>query len=283
MSVILSIFLGIVQGVSEFLPISSSGHLSIFQNIFNMDYSDNDHLFFHVLLHLGTLISLCVAYREDLKSMVSDTFDYLRRRAESEPDSDEPLKPTVRTVVFVLVGTIPLIPMVIFYRHLSRLFYNTGFIGIMLLITGGLLFVSDRYITTGTKRETTMTLRDAIIIGLVQAVALIPGLSRSGTTIAVGLARGLNRNFAVRFSLFLSIPAVVGAMIWELFSVIVNGFDVSLLPAYLVGFVFAAVVGYFSVQFLRRIVAKKGHFGRFAYYCWGVGALTIILSLALRA
>jgi len=277
----MSIFLGIVQGVTEFLPISSSGHLSIFQNLFNLDYSDNDHLFFHVLLHLGTLISLCVAYRAELKSMVVDTLDHLRRRAESEPDSDEPLKPSVRTVVFVLVGTIPLLPMLIFYRHISRLFYNTGFIGFALLVTGGLLFVSDRYIKTGTKRETTMTLRDAIVIGLVQAVAIIPGLSRSGSTIAVGLARGLNRNFAVRFSLLLSIPAVVGAMVWELFSVIVNGFDASLLPAYLVGFVFAAVVGFFCVQLLRRIVAKKGRFGNFAYYCWGVGVLTIILSLAL--
>lgn len=281
MSVLMSIFLGIVQGVTEFLPISSSGHLSIFQNLFNLDYSDNDHLFFHVLLHLGTLISLCVAYRAELKSMVVDTLDHLRRRAESEPDSDEPLKPSVRTVVFVLVGTIPLLPMLIFYRHISRLFYNTGFIGFALLVTGGLLFVSDRYIKTGTKRETTMTLRDAIVIGLVQAVAIIPGLSRSGSTIAVGLARGLNRNFAVRFSLLLSIPAVVGAMVWELFSVIVNGFDASLLPAYLVGFVFAAVVGFFCVQLLRRIVAKKGRFGNFAYYCWGVGVLTIILSLAL--
>jgi undecaprenyl-diphosphatase len=125
-----------------------------------------------------------------------------------------------------------------------------------------------------------MTLADALIIGLAQAVAVIPGLSRSGTTIVVGLTRGLSGAFAVRFSLLLSIPAVIGAMIVTLYSAIRDGADFSQFPVYLVGFTVAAVVGFFTIQILRRIM-KSGAFGKFAYYCWAIGILTIILSIAL--
>jgi len=275
----MSIFLGIVQGITEFIPISSSGHLAILQNIFSLGYNEEEHMFFNVLLHLGTLISICVVYRQELRSMISDTVDRVKNR--DEIDSDEPLKPSVRMVLFILAGSVPLILGLIFRRQVERLFMNTGFIGFALLVTGGLLFVSDRYIKTGNKKEKTMLLRDAVIIGLAQAIAVIPGLSRSGTTIAVGLTRGLNRSFAVRFSLLLSIPAVLGAGFLELISAIRTGINVSMIPAYLLGFIFAAVVGYFSVQLLRRIVSQKGKFGKVAYYCWGVGVLTIILTLAL--
>jgi len=280
MSVILSLFLGIVQGISEFLPISSSGHLSILTNLLSLNYSEDDNLLFVVLLHLGTLIAVFVVYWKEIKTMVSEGLEFLNRRSDPDPDEPTVLKPSARSLLFVIVGTIPMLIPMIFYNSISRLFSNTVFIGFALLITGGLLFVSDRYIKRGHKTEKTMTMGDAVIIGLSQAVAVVPGLSRSGTTIAVGLARGLSGTFALRFSLLLSIPAVLGSTIVTLYKAIRDGINFSLFPVYLVGFVVAAVVGFFAIRLIQRIVAKTG-FGKFAYYCWGIGAIAIILSLVL--
>ena len=123
-----------------------------------------------------------------------------------------------------------------------------------------------------------MTMMDAVIIGLAQAVAIIPGLSRSGATIVVGLTRGFTGSFAVKFSLLLSIPAVAGAMLVELFKAIRDGANFSLFFVYLLGFIVAVVVGYFTIQISRRLISKGG-FGKIAYYCWGVGVLALILSL----
>ena len=277
MSIFMSLLLGLVQGVTEFLPVSSSGHLSILQNIFNLNYAEDNHLLFEVLLHLGTLISIIVVYWEDIKTMLADGLTFLRMR--SELDADEPivLKPPARALLFVIIGTLPMIIALVFSRSVKRLFFSLGFIGFALIITGGLLFASEKYITKGNKTERTMTLADALFIGLSQAVAILPGLSRSGTTIAVGLARGLSGNFAVRFSLLLSIPAVLGATFVTLISAFRSGINFSLFPIYLVGFVIATVTGFFAIQFIRRLMAK-GDFGKVAYYCWGAGLLTVIMS-----
>ena len=279
MDVIMALFLGLVQGVAEFLPISSSGHLAILQNLFNMEYSEEHHLLFDVLVHLGTLIAIIAVYRKEIKEMISDGTEYIRLKSDSNADEPVVLKPPGRALLFIIIGTIPLIPFV--FIPVSVLFFNTFFIGFALIITGFLLFVSSKYIKEGNKTEKTMTMTDAILIGLAQAVAVFPGLSRSGTTIAVGLARGLNGQFAVRFSLLLSIPAVIGATLVAIYRAISGGADFSLLPTYLAGFVVAAGVGYFAIQILRRIMANR-KLGNFAYYCWGVGAMTIIWSFFSR-
>ena len=278
MTVIMALFLGIVQGIAEFLPISSSGHLSILQNLFNMDYSEESHLLFDVLLHFGTLISICAVYRLELREMIRDGLEYLQRKSDSNADEPIVLKPPGRALLFVIIGTLPMLLALVVSSAVARLFFNTFFIGFALIITGGLLFVASRYIKQGNKTDKTMTMADAFIIGLAQAVAILPGLSRSGTTIAVGLARGLTGAFAVRFSLLLSIPAVLGATIIQLFRAIGSDANFSLLPTYLAGLVVAAGIGYFAIQFLRQIMAKN-RFGNFAYYCWGVGIITIIWSL----
>ena len=280
MTILMSIFLGLVQGIAEFLPISSSGHLSIIQNLLNMDYYDESHLLFDVLLHLGTLVSICFVYRVEMKRMLSDAGEYLRMRSDSVSGEPAILKPSARILLFILIGTLPLFIALIFSGDIARLFFNTAFVGFALIVTGGLLFVSDRYIKRGSKTEKTMQLSDAVVIGLAQAVATLPGLSRSGTTISVGLARGLTGAFAVRFSLLLSVPAVLGATIISLYRIIRDGADFSLFGVYFAGFVISAVVGFFAIQFLRRLLSRGG-FGKFAYYCWIVGALTLILSLVL--
>jgi len=276
MSTILALFLGLVQGITEFLPVSSSGHLAILQNLFGMNYSEDSHLLFDVLLHLGTLVSICAVYRNEILEMIKDGLEYLRLKSDSNADEPVVLKPPGRALLFVLIGTLPLIITV--FIPFSRLFTNTYFIGFALIITGCLLYVSTKFIKQGKKTDKTMTMTDALIIGLSQAVAVVPGLSRSGTTIAVGLARGLTGAFAVRFSLMLSIPAVLGATIVSIFSAAGSEAGFTNLPQYLAGFVIAAGVGFFAIQLLRQLMAK-GIFGKIAYYCWGLGVITLIWSL----
>ncbi|MDR3278362.1 MAG: undecaprenyl-diphosphate phosphatase [Oscillospiraceae bacterium] len=279
MSVLLSIFLGIVQGIAEFLPISSSGHLSIFQNLFKLPSGEGSRLLFDVLLHLGTMVSICLSYRKDLRQMISETADFLRHRTDDRMDGAR-IAPSVRQVLLILIATLPLVLAIPFYSKVEALFYNTGFVGFALIITGALLFVSDKLLEYGVKDERSLTVKDALLIGVAQLVALIPGLSRSGTTIVVGLSRGARRDFALRFSLLLSLPAVLGSAVVTFFSALKTGVEWTFLPAYLIGFIFAAIIGYFSIQFIRKLLLN-GKFGRFAYYCWGVGALTLLLSVIL--
>ena len=200
----------------------------------------------------------------------------------SDTDIDEPviMKPPARALLFVLLGTIPMILAIIFSSAVSRLFFNVAFVGFALIITGGLLFVYEKHINKGNKTDKTMTLRDAIIIGLAQAVAIIPGLSRPGMTISVGLACGLSGSFAVRFSFLLSIPAVFGAMVASLYSAIRDGINLSLFFVYFLGFVISTISGFIAIQFVRRLITKVS-FDKIAYYCWGVGALTLIFSLMI--
>ena len=156
---------------------------------------------------------------------------------------------------------------------------NTFFIGFAFLMTGVLLFAADR-MGHGNKSERGATLGDAVMVGLAQAVAVVPGLSRSGTTISAGLLRGFDRNFAVKFSFLLSIPAVIGANLVSLVKAFAAGVEWSMVPKYLVGVVVAFVSGYFAIYLLRMIV-QRGKFGGFAYYCWGAGLVTLILSLTV--
>ena len=130
----------------------------------------------------------------------------------------------------------------------------------------------------GKRNERTMTVKDALIIGLCQCVATIPGISRSGSTITAGMVRGLDREFAVKFSFMMSIPAVAGSVLLTLIDAIKEGIDVSLLPAYLIGMVVSAVVGVFAIRLVKRITSQ-GKFGRFCYYMWGIGIITIVLTL----
>ena len=167
--------------------------------------------------------------------------------------------------------------MVPFRRFFTELSDNMYFIGGALIVTGILLFVSDR-VRHGRKTEKTATLLDALLVGIGQAIALCPGISRSGMTITAGCFTGFERKFAVRFAFLLSIPAVIGANILSLKDAIEASIDWASVPAYLVGVVVAAVSGYASIRLLRY-VADKGRFGAFAYYCWAAGVLTLVLTI----
>lgn len=271
-----AIILGLVQGVAEFLPISSSGHLAILQNLFNMSDIEGGHMFFDVLLHFGTLVAICFMYWSDITRMFRETLDMLGGHNRTANGEYKPL-PAARLFVLIIAATLPLVLVLPVNDYIEQLSSSTVFIGIALILTGCMLFVSDK-MTPGTKTEKNMRFTDALIIGLCQCVATIPGLSRSGTTITAGIATGQKREYAVKFSLLMSIPAVLGATLLEFIKAIQTGIDVRLIPAYLIGTVAAMVSGVFSIGILKMI-AKKAKFGGFAYYCWVVGSLTIILSM----
>lgn len=275
MSFLTAVLLGLVQGVAEFLPISSSGHLAIAEQLLHVEGASQVPEFFDVLLHLGTLCAVFAAYWEDIRAMIAEFFLGVRDLARHTTPT--PVPPARRMILLVIVGTLPLFVMVPFRHALSALSDNLLFVGGALIVTGFLLFFCDR-VARGRKSERSATLLDALAVGCSQAVALCPGISRSGMTITAGCFVGFERRFAVRFSFILSIPAVLGANILSLKDAIEAGIDWSAVPMYLVGVVVAAVSGYASIRLLRY-VAAKGRFGAFAYYCWGVGALTLLLTL----
>ena len=275
MSIGNAIILGLVQGLAEFLPISSSGHLSILNNLFGMTTAEEGHMFFDVLLHLGTLVSIFVVYWKDIVQMFFEVLAFVNvgpmageRRARY---------PAARLFFMICMATLPLVLILPINDMLETLYYNSVFIGIALVLTGCMLYVSDR-MQPGKKTGGSMTILDALLIGICQCVATVPGLSRSGTTITAGLATGLRRDFAVKFSFLMSIPAVLGANLLSLVDAFKEGVDWSLFPVYLIGMAVAAVSGIAAISLLKYI-ASKGKFGGFAYYCWVVGVLSIILTM----
>ena len=278
MTLLNALILGIIQGVAEFLPISSSGHLSIAQNLLGLGVEGTDDVFFDVLLHLGTLAAVFAAYWTDIREMVLEFFRMIGDVAGGR--SPQKIPPARRLIVLIVVGTLPLFLILPIKDLVEGLYSNTFFVGGALLVTGLLLYFCDR-IRKGRKNERTATMADVLVVGLGQAVATCPGISRSGMTISMGCFRGMERRFAVRFAFLLSIPAVLGANILQIKDVAGAGVDVKLLPAYILGVAAAAVSGYLSIR-LVRMVADKGRFGAFACYCWAAGAITVVLSL-LRA
>lgn len=274
MSLLNALLLGIIQGVAEFLPISSSGHLSIAQNLLGLGVEGTDDVFFDVLLHLGTLAAVFVAYWSDIKEMVLEFFRTIGDiRRGGMPKT---IPPARRLILLIIIGTLPLFLVLPIQDVVEGLYSNTYFIGGALLVTGCLLFACDR-IRKGRKNEGSTTVGDVLIIGVGQAIATCPGISRSGMTISAGCFCGLERRFAVRFAFLLSIPAVLGANILHITDVVSEGVDPALIPAYLVGVAAAAVSGYLSIR-LVRMVTDKGRFGAFSYYCWAVGILTLVLT-----
>ena len=271
MSILSSIFLGLVQGVAEFLPISSSGHLSLFQHFFGMASADGN-LFFDVLLHLGTLIAIFVYYRKDILGLLKELVHLIQCVFSAQKRKEmKRLPPDGRMILMIIIATLPLFVILPIKSKVEV------FIGVALLLTGFLLFWSDR-MAKGKKTAKSATMLDALLVGVGQAIAVVPGLSRSGTTISAGLMRGFSRKFAVRFSFLMSIPAVLGANILSIAEAVQEGIDTSLLPAYLIGTAVAAVSGYFAIG-LVNLLTNKGKFGNFAYYCWGIGAAAVVASL----
>ena len=270
-----AVVLGLVQGIAEFLPVSSSGHLSIINNLFNMSDVQSGHMLFDVLLHLATLISILIVYWPDIVNITYESLAFINLG----PLAGQPRMhyPAARMLFMIIIATLPLLLILPIKDMIETLYYRNVFIGVALILTGCMLYISDK-MTPGKKTERSMSVLDALIIGLCQCVAVVPGLSRSGTTITAGIATGLRRDFAVKFSFLMSLPAVLGANILSLVDAFQSEINWSYVPAYLVGMAVALVSGIAAINLLRYI-SSKGKFGGFAYYCWVVGVLSIILTM----
>lgn len=279
MTLFMAILLGIVQGVAEFLPISSSGHLTLMQHFFSgMEEPDS---LYNILLHFATLIAVCVVYWKDIVEMVREFFLGLAAVFGKSGSRETPPPPARRLILLLVLGTLPLFLILPIEEQVERLGNSPAFVSLALLVTGCLLFFSDR-MAKGRKTERSAKVSDALLVGLAQACATIPGLSRSGCTISAGMALGFERKFAVRYSFLLSLPAVVGATLLKVIKVLQDGgIDTQRLPMYLAGMVVAGVVGYFSIK-LVNLLASKGKFGKFAYYCWFAGLVSLAASLLIH-
>lgn len=273
MTYLTAVLLGLLQGITEFLPISSSGHLALLQHIFHIEGAD---LMFDVLLHLGTLLPVLWMFRKDVR--------YVRRglggligvghdRGRNTPRAKE----NRRLAVFVLVATLPMLLALLLRNAAQSLMDNTALVGALLLVNGGVLYLAGRF-GSAEKPEKAISLLDVLLVGLGQIFAVLPGISRSGVTISIGLLRGFPKGFAVKFSFLLLIPAVLGAAVIGIVQAVTLGFDVGMLPMYLAGMAASAVSGYFAIRLLRWVAGRSG-VGGFAYYCWGAGIVALLLSL----
>ena len=272
MSIWISLLLGIVQGATEFLPVSSSGHLAILSHLLDVEEM-RGNLLFDVLLHVGTLGAVFAAFYKDIAEVCVGFFSLFsagKRKSEQG-------RPARRLLLLLILATVPLIIAVFFERYVGVLADNLLFVGAALIVTGLLLYIADR-IKPGRKNEKTALVSDAAVVGLMQVVAVIPGLSRSGSTISTGLMRGFDRKFAVKFSFLMSIPAVMGATLLELRKAFSEGVAAEEFLIFLPGMLAAGVVGYFAIVLIKKL-ADAGRFGVFAYYCAAVGLVTAAMAI----
>ena len=269
-----AIIFGTVQGLTEFLPVSSSGHLVLFQHFFGIQEPE---LFFDICLHAGTLVAIFFVFFQEIWSILKTLARLPALSRESgginslfENNED------VRISVLILAGTVPTgILGILFHEVADRLFSNVPLVGGMLLVTGSLLWITRGFKTSGRPLRR-VGFKDSLIIGFVQGLSILPGISRSGATISTALILGIDREVAGRYSFLLSIPAILGA--------IVMGFESGLLEkssaspkALIGGTLAAALVGYLALKTLLKII-KHGRFFTFSPYCWIVGILTLIFS-----
>lgn len=255
MSVFDAILLGIIQGLTEFLPVSSSGHLVIAQHMIK-DFKQPGVLF-DVMLHFGTLGAVIVYFWRDIIGILKSV---INNRGEER-----------NLFWLIIAGTIPTgIIAILFKDTFEELFKSASAAASMLIITGVLLFISDCIKNPFRKA---MNLWDAIIIGVVQGIAIIPGISRSGSTISAGIFRKVDGETAGRFSFLLSIPAILGAVVLEAknFSEVDRA---EILP-YIIGTIVAAIFGFLTIGLLMRIIRRR-RLSYFAYYCWAVGLLSLL-------
>ncbi|GAB6906413.1 Undecaprenyl-diphosphatase [Desulfosarcina cetonica] len=274
MNTIEAIVLGTVQGLTEFLPVSSSGHLVLFQNLFGLK---DPELLFDISLHVGTLLAvLIVFYREILDILTALVQLPMRLKSAGGMMRLIQVDPSIRLALLIIVGSVPTALIGLLFKKITdQLFGSPAIVGGMLIVTGTLLWLTRRIRGQGRPVART-TVKDALVIGIVQGLAILPGISRSGSTIATALFLGVDRKLAGRYSFLLSIPAIVGALVLglkapELATTIP-------LTTILIGALVSAVVGWLALVILLRVV-DRGQLHRFAPYCWLVGLITLGISL----
>jgi len=259
MNIFTAIFLGAIQGLTEFLPISSSGHLSLANSLLNIP---QDNLFFEVVLHLGTLFAVIIFMRKKIALLLFGAYRELSNKEKTE-------KTNLRYIGYIIAGIMPAVIFALFFNDMiENAFSNMRFIGIFFLITAALLFSTKFF--SGRKE---LNLKKSLIVGTAQIFALFPGISRSGTTISAGIISGLDRERACDFSFFMAMPLIFAAFAKEMMDSHAK-FDINVLTGFLSSFIF----GYISVFFLYKIL-KSDKFYYFSYYLAIIGVFTIIRSV----
>ncbi|HOW59851.1 MAG TPA: undecaprenyl-diphosphatase UppP [Candidatus Omnitrophota bacterium] len=272
MSLLQATVLGFVQGVTEFLPVSSSGHLVLFQTLFKMK---EPMIAFDVALHAATLLVVVVYFWKDVAEVVSDFWNsmtgLISRKSVETSGIQAPHK---GLWICILITMIPTgIMAVLFKDFFEKAFSNLFFVVCAWLVMGILLILSRRF-QKGQKDLSVIHYGDAFWIGLVQGVALMPGISRSGSTILVGLLLGLRKETAAKFSFLMSIPAVLAACVLELRHG--AGFFLEYPAASFAGFAAAVISGYFVIRWLMSLI-QKGRFYLFGFYCIAVGLFSLVM------
>ncbi|MCI8609178.1 MAG: undecaprenyl-diphosphate phosphatase [Firmicutes bacterium] len=267
--------LGLVQGLAEFLPISSSGHLALLEQVFGI--KEDQVLLFAVLLHVGTLVSVFIVYWKDIWELILELFLTIKDLCTGKGLRLKE-RPVRKLGVLIIIATIPTgLIGIIGGDFFDSLYTSVMPIGIGLIITGFLLFLAERFGDSRRGLEQ-MNFRNAFFIGLVQGVAICPGISRSGSTLFGSLICNLDRKFAVKFVFLISIPSILGSAVLEVPAALENGFDMAQLGPVLVGMVVAAVSGLIAIKTMIKVVSDK-KLSYFSYYVWALGAIVVIYGI----
>lgn len=291
MSVLQAILLGIVQGITEFLPVSSFGHMAAIENA--MDITRDTAVLFEVLLHVGTLFAVLFVFREDIRRILEELLGmaldlignaniyFHNRRTGDNLHYARVVHGTYRKFTAVmLVSFIPTAMLGYICRRLVTLAAMSPLLpGACIMITGVFLLVTDLSNIGGNKTPKDVTYDNAMWIGICQGISVFPGISRCGMTICAGLLCGFSRKFAIKYSYLISIPAILGSLVLELGEFASPQMSVSLGFTYIFGMIIAGVVGYFTIQFLLRNL-QRGKLRYFAFYCFLAGAIALISNFA---
>ncbi len=262
--------MGCLQGLTEFLPVSSSGHLVFVQHLFGLTEADAP-LAFDTVLHLGSLTAVIIAFRSDLLAIVRDVLAALGQDGLRQGWRN---RPYLRVLVWMALATVPAVIVGLTLKHaVEAAFNNVRLVGFAWLVTAALLLISSRF-RNGRQTLATMGAGRALLIGLFQAVAITPGVSRSGATIVGGMITGLERETAARFSFLIAIPAILGAGILQLRHP--HALPPGFATAAVIGFASAAVVSYGAIRLLMHFV-RRGRLHWFAVYCMLIGIVAIFM------
>ncbi|NLV75544.1 MAG: undecaprenyl-diphosphatase UppP [Tissierellia bacterium] len=274
MTLIQAITLGIFQGISEFLPISSSGHLVILQHFFGIK---EGNLFFTEMLHFGTLISIVIVYFNDIIKIIVEFFKMLGSGIKNK--KFKIVNDYQKLALLIIIGSIPTAIIGFLFEDFFKKLYSSSIlpIGVAFLITGLLLWIANKK-PHENKKVRNMTILDSLTIGIFQGIAIIPGISRSGSTIVAGLLRGLDRSLATEFSFLLALPATFGAGLFGITDVIKTGSTAVIDGPLIIGILLSTIVGVFAIKFLIKML-KKDKLHYFSYYLWIIGFITIISHL----
>lgn len=270
MNLIKSIIMGIIQGLTEFLPVSSSGHLVLAKHYLNLQIDSN--VAFEVFLHLGSVLAVIIFYRKDIADLLISLFKFTNKEKSHVENRN--------TIYYLIVATFVTGIMYYFFDDKIEAIFDTSkasnifLVSIFLSITGLIVFLSDKISISDINKR--LGLRKSVLIGLAQSFALLPGISRSGSTIAMGIFVGMKRESVARFSFLLSLPAILGANVMKLGEIAkLSSGD---LTAFIAGAIAAFISGLLVISTLIKLIKNK-QLKIFSYYCWTISLISIILYL----